>query len=618
MDVGVRNFLARVLIILALLAPGIGFSQVQLGNDATPGTLSNKDVSSATNKFGIISGTVPITIGTSLYPIYQAFAQANLTTVASSTAFSCNSSCGNVYAGANISNVGAYAGTNAFVVTWDGVSTGTTNIAATSNFTGTFGVGWARWDSNSAAIVNTLGAKNGYFGPAAQNNSTWTDQYEPNACSTPLCAIAPSGSNTAGAYFASRTSDLAASTGKETTHFLAVNDKQTGNNTIWGQYLQCEALVGTAGLTFCVENSLGNFVTTVQVDPYTYQTNGATINQRLDCGYGTGPTYTNCSVAMDIINNGAAYETGINFRSTALDTGVLTHPPAISMPAGANGYSFAWYKATGYSTPAWQEYATNTTTNGNTIALNDASWVVGGAHNWATIGQTAINFGNTTDNPTFAFQGTGTVLVTGNVSAAGYTPTSSTIATSPRLYLPSSGILGLGGSGALWGSFQSSGELFNNAVLMPGLASNSAATTGTVCWTTGTGNLNVDTTTTCLLSDSRLKMNVSPLEVGIDEVMKLNPVSYDLKPEVNPSHLGRQVGLIAQDVMAVDPRLAAVYETGPDVGTPKGVRYEQMVALLVKAMQEQQHRIDRQQLEIYALALLLALSFGFTFCRTRH
>jgi hypothetical protein len=87
-------------------------------------------------------------------------------------------------------------------------------------------------------------------------------------------------------------------------------------------------------------------------------------------------------------------------------------------------------------------------------------------------------------------------------------------------------------------------------------------------------------------------MNVSPLDVGIDEVMKLKPVSYDLKPEVNPEHLGRQVGLIAQDVFKVDPRLAATYQSGPNEGIPSGVRYEQMVALLVKAVQEQQHEID--------------------------
>jgi hypothetical protein len=38
--------------------------------------------------------------------------------------------------------------------------------------------------------------------------------------------------------------------------------------------------------------------------------------------------------------------------------------------------------------------------------------------------------------------------------------------------------------------------------------------------------------------------------------------------------------------------MAATYQSGPNEGTPSGVRYEQMVALLVKAVQEQQHEID--------------------------
>lgn len=153
------------------------------------------------------------------------------------------------------------------------------------------------------------------------------------------------------------------------------------------------------------------------------------------------------------------------------------------------------------------------------------------------------------------------------------------------------------GSTAVWGATgtgtpSTATSTLAGAYQMPNLAASSAATTGTVCWTTATGNLTVDTTTTCLLSDGRHKMNVEPLEAGISEVMKLKPVSYDLKPEVNPTHLGRQIGLIAQDVVKVDPRLAAVYPSGPDKDTPSGVRYEQMVALLVKAIQEQQSEIS--------------------------
>jgi hypothetical protein len=71
--------------------------------------------------------------------------------------------------------------------------------------------------------------------------------------------------------------------------------------------------------------------------------------------------------------------------------------------------------------------------------------------------------------------------------------------------------------------------------------------------------------------------------------MALRPISYDLKDEYNPEHLGPMVGLIAEDVLKVDPRLVAL-DPG---GDPRGVRYMQMTAVLVKAIQDQQHEIDQ-------------------------
>lgn len=139
------------------------------------------------------------------------------------------------------------------------------------------------------------------------------------------------------------------------------------------------------------------------------------------------------------------------------------------------------------------------------------------------------------------------------------------------------------------------------AIQMPALASSSSAQTGTVCWTTGTGNLTVDTTTTCLLSDMRLKKNMVSLSdnEGLTEVMALKPFSYDLKDD--PLHVGRQVGLGAQQVAKVDPRLVAIYDRGPNIGTPKGVRYEQLTAVLVKAVQQEQAEIEGLRREIRQL-----------------
>lgn len=131
------------------------------------------------------------------------------------------------------------------------------------------------------------------------------------------------------------------------------------------------------------------------------------------------------------------------------------------------------------------------------------------------------------------------------------------------------------------------------SVRMPNLTTTSAAQTGTVCWTTGTGNLTVDTTTTCLASARRFKQKIKPLNAGLGEVMKLRPVSYELKPKYNPAHLGRQVGFIAEDVEKIDDRFVAYND-----GKIHGIRYQQMIALLTKAIQEQQMQIDELKRKI--------------------
>lgn len=141
-------------------------------------------------------------------------------------------------------------------------------------------------------------------------------------------------------------------------------------------------------------------------------------------------------------------------------------------------------------------------------------------------------------------------------------------------------------------------QLGDNTVSMPNLASSSSATTGTVCWTTG-GNLTVDTTLACLSSDKRLKKNIIPFTNGLKEVLAFKPYSYDLK--FDPKHEGRQVGLMAQDVEKIDPRLVSLYDTGPDKGQPEGVRYMQLTAVLVQAIKEQQAEIAALTKEVARL-----------------
>ena len=133
-------------------------------------------------------------------------------------------------------------------------------------------------------------------------------------------------------------------------------------------------------------------------------------------------------------------------------------------------------------------------------------------------------------------------------------------------------------AGTLNGKIDSSGHWF-----MPNLATSSAAQTGTVCSGTS-GQLTVDTTTTCLASTRKIKKNIDPLDVGLAEVLQLQPISYDLRQDRGE---GRQVGLIAEDVAQVDKRLVAM----DDKGEPRAVRYQQLTAVLIKAIQEQQAEI---------------------------
>lgn len=131
--------------------------------------------------------------------------------------------------------------------------------------------------------------------------------------------------------------------------------------------------------------------------------------------------------------------------------------------------------------------------------------------------------------------------------------------------------------------------LIGTGVALPNLTSASGAQTGYLCWITGTGALSYDPTNTCLVSSIRYKQNVLPLDDGLTQVMALKPVSYDLKPEFNPSHIGRQIGFIAEDVVKVDPRIVPLDAKG----LPRSVQYDRITAMLVKAVQDQQHEIDQ-------------------------
>jgi hypothetical protein len=86
---------------------------------------------------------------------------------------------------------------------------------------------------------------------------------------------------------------------------------------------------------------------------------------------------------------------------------------------------------------------------------------------------------------------------------------------------------------------------------------------------------------------------VSDLGYGLHEVLQLRPVSWNWKDRPDR---GRQLGLIAQEVETVLPELVTTDKDGEHT---KGLNYIGLVPVTIKAIQEQQARIE-DQLKIIA------------------
>ena len=101
----------------------------------------------------------------------------------------------------------------------------------------------------------------------------------------------------------------------------------------------------------------------------------------------------------------------------------------------------------------------------------------------------------------------------------------------------------------------------------------------------GSPNLIYNTITSELMysaSDARLKNNIQPLTSGLDEVMRLQPVSFNFRESLESANYnGHNIGFIAQQVKEVIPE--AVTEN-PD--SLLAINTTTMIPVLVKAIQE--------------------------------
>lgn len=83
-------------------------------------------------------------------------------------------------------------------------------------------------------------------------------------------------------------------------------------------------------------------------------------------------------------------------------------------------------------------------------------------------------------------------------------------------------------------------------------------------------------------SDRRLKDNIRPIHYGLDAVLALEPVAFEMGGQPG-------IGLIAQDVEAIIPEVVVQ----PREGGNYGLAYGNLVAVLVAAIHDLAHRLDR-------------------------
>ena len=108
-------------------------------------------------------------------------------------------------------------------------------------------------------------------------------------------------------------------------------------------------------------------------------------------------------------------------------------------------------------------------------------------------------------------------------------------------------------------------------------------------------------------SDRRDKKNITSLDYGLDEVLKMKPVSFNWKNKNNPD---LKLGLIAQNLQKLVPEVVKshTWEVNEMTNTlikkeanRLGVYYSDLVPVLIKAIQEQQEIIENQLRRIQAL-----------------
>jgi hypothetical protein len=232
---------------------------------------------------------------------------------------------------------------------------------------------------------------------------------------------------------------------------------------------------------------------------------------------------------------------------------------------------------------------TSTTGSQNTAAgVNALSNNTTGQHNSA-FGYQALQ-ANTDGIQNTAFGAgalSGITAGLGNI-AIGYSAGSSLTTGSYNIYI------GTPGSGDESNTIRIGSGSMQSATYISGIYATTSEG-GVAVYVNASGKLGVMT------SSRRYKEEIVDMSAESDVLMKLRPVSFYYRQELDETHL-RQYGLVAEEVAEVAPGLVAYDKDG----VPETVRYHFVNAMLLNEVQKQRRRLEAQQSRIQDLEARLA------------
>jgi len=482
-----------------------------------------------------------------------------------------------------------------------------------TGWTGDFTAGFDHTTGNTTALTNTLAAVvNNYyqiaytvtgrtagsftvaFGGQSRAGISATGTFGPKATTTDSLVITP-------------TSDF------DGTIVLSIKQ-------ITGTYSPTFALVdSTNASSFEIRNSLGSLNNTfVGKNAGRYNTTGDT-----NLAVGANALYNNTTGTRNsALGYAALYNNTTGVYNSAVGYGALYNNTTGNYNS-AVGQAALYSNTTGYYNSALGVNAlySNTTGNNNSaLGLEAGRYISGGGANETSnnslylgydsralasgdtneivIGASAV--GNGSNSVTLGNDSITKTILKGNVGIGTTAPSqkltvNGTTEIKGDLYTGGSAFEhGISGSGNRYSYIDFHGDDTYTDYGLRIIRNNGGANTDSVIHNRGTGTIYIQAesagvyltsgaTAWTANSDSRLKNVTSGFSNALESIAQLNPVHFTWKSdETNTS----QVGLIAQDVQKVLPEAVSIGENGY-----LGVRYTDLIPLLVAGIQEQQTQI---------------------------